>query len=101
MPAAIILGVLVSAFELPCTGGVYLAILSILAESSKKVQAYEYLFIYNLIFVLPLFIILLVAYTRLSPDVLESWRMEKRKWLRLAMGTIMILLGVGLIIGVF
>ncbi|PIO00199.1 hypothetical protein COT72_02510, partial [archaeon CG10_big_fil_rev_8_21_14_0_10_43_11] len=36
IPAAIILGFLVSLFELPCTGGIYLAILALLANTTTQ-----------------------------------------------------------------
>ncbi|KKP69817.1 hypothetical protein A2X44_05090 [candidate division CPR3 bacterium GWF2_35_18] len=100
-PATIVLGFLVSAFELPCTGGVYLAILGILAQSSDKLLSIFYLLIYNVIFVSPLLIILLVVYKGLDPDKVNSWRLDKRKWLRLFMGLIMLILGFGLFFGLF
>jgi len=53
VPAAIVLGLLVAMFELPCTGGVYLAVLSLLADKNTWWQAFGYLLIYNFIFVFP------------------------------------------------
>jgi len=96
VPAAAILGFLVSAFELPCTGGIYLAILGLLAGSSKNTANILYLLLYNLIFVLPLFVILAVVSLDVAPEKLESLRVEKRKWLKLVMGLVMV--GVGLIV---
>ena len=62
----LVLGVVVSLFELPCTGGVYIAIIAML---SKHVSAsYLYLLIYNLIFVLPLIIITVLIYKGASPE---------------------------------
>ncbi|MEM4270703.1 MAG: cytochrome c biogenesis protein CcdA, partial [Candidatus Pacearchaeota archaeon] len=60
LPAVILLGFLVSLFELPCTGGIYLAILTMM--SINKTFALSYLFLYNLIFVLPLVFITLIIY---------------------------------------
>ncbi|MFH0988153.1 MAG: cytochrome c biogenesis protein CcdA [Parcubacteria group bacterium] len=97
-PAAIILGVLVAMFELPCTGGVYLAILSLLAKQESFINALFYLLLYNLIFVLPLIIILFAAYFGLSPETLEKWRQGKRLWLRLVVGLALVLMGVGMLI---
>ena len=100
MPAAIILGVLVSLFELPCTGGVYLAILSLIAKNAYNL-ALPYLLLYNLIFVLPLAIILLAVYFGVSAEKAEKLRVEKRRWLRLVMGLVMLALGVAMLLGVF
>jgi cytochrome c biogenesis protein CcdA len=94
IPAAVALGFLVSAFELPCTGGVYLAILSLLAASETQTQGIPYLLLYNLIFVLPLFIILALTYFGYSAKQMEEWRTKNRKWLRLVLGLGSLILGV-------
>lgn len=101
VPAAVVLGFLVSAFELPCTGGAYLAILSLLAKRTTRYSAYSYLVLYNLIFVLPLAVIVFLVSRGLSPERLESLRVGQRKWLRLGMGLIMVALGLGLLVGWF
>ncbi len=94
IPAAIVLGFLVSAFELPCTGGVYLAILGLLASRETQLQAVPYLLLYNLIFVLPLLIILGLAYFGYSVEKMEEWRTKHRRWLRLVLGLGCVILGV-------
>lgn len=99
IPAAVILGILVSAFELPCTGGIYLAILSLLGKS--KVFSLSYLLLYNLIFILPLFLILFLVVKGISPEKMEKIRKQKRNWLRLAMGLVMVVLGIGLLLEIF
>jgi cytochrome c biogenesis protein CcdA/glutaredoxin len=99
IPSAIILGFLVSIFELPCTGGVYLAILSMLADKMTRISAIPYLLFYNLIFVLPLFIILALIYKGMSSEEMEKWRLEKRKYMRLIMGIIMVVLGMIMLLG--
>ena len=101
MPAAIILGILVSMFELPCTGGVYLAILSLLANSLTRLQALPWLLLYNLIFILPLVIILIAVTFGFSPEKADKFRLEKRKYLRLIMGLVMLILGLAMLLGWF
>lgn len=88
----IMLGGFVAAVELPCTGGPYLAITAILAQSFEM-QAFFYLLLYNFIFVLPLLVILLMIYFGVATLKLKRWRQEKRKWMNLASGLLMILLG--------
>lgn len=88
----ITLGGFVAAVELPCTGGPYLAITAILAQSFEM-KAFLYLLLYNFIFVLPLLVILLMIYFGVSTLKLKRWRQEKRKWMNLASGLLMILLG--------
>jgi cytochrome c biogenesis protein CcdA len=94
LPAAMTLGLLVALFELPCTGGVYLAILSLLTKEHTFNAAILYLLLYNFVFVLPLLGILLLSYFGLSPEKIEYWRREKRKVMRLAIGLLLISLGI-------
>lgn len=98
-PAAVVLGFLVSAFELPCTGGVYLAILGLLASHKTQIRAVPYLLLYNLIFVLPLFVILGLIYFGYSTKKMEEWRGKNRKWLRLALGLGALILGILILLG--
>lgn len=92
----IAIGGFVALVELPCTGGPYLAITTILAKS-LDVQAFLYLLLYNFIFVLPLMVILLLIYFGTSTLLLKIWSRDNRKWMNLASGLLMIFLGVLLI----
>jgi cytochrome c biogenesis protein CcdA len=94
IPAAILLGILVSFFELPCTGGIYIAIIGLLAKQATLLQGVLYLLFYNLIFVFPLILILFIAYFSLSSETINDWRKKNKRWMRLIMGVVMIMLGV-------
>ncbi|MBI5398828.1 GAP family protein [Candidatus Woesearchaeota archaeon] len=97
IPGAIGLGIFVAAVELPCTGGPYLAITTLLAKSFDF-EAVWLLLIYNFIFVLPLIVILALAYLGTSVHTIHTWKQKHRKWMRLATGLIMVALGVLLIL---
>lgn len=97
VPAAFVLGLVVGVFELPCTGGVYLAILSLLAGRMSISAGLPWLFVYNVIFILPLVVILLAIYFGISPDRLEEWRKGRRNLLRFATGVLMLALGIVII----
>jgi cytochrome c biogenesis protein CcdA len=99
VPAAVALGLLVSMVELPCTGGVYLAVLALLAESVSKANAVIYLLAYNLMFVLPLIIITTLVVAGMKAHHLEKWRQGKREWMKLALGLFMVALGVWMLAG--
>ena len=99
--AAVVLGFLVSMFELPCTGGVYLAILAMLASTATKISALYYLLVYNIMFVLPLGIILLLVTKGMKAEHIENWRNAKKNWMRLVMGLFLLALGLGLLLGWF
>jgi len=96
---AAILGVFVTLVELPCTGAPYLAILALIAQGFQA-QAVPLLLLYNLIFVLPLFVIIGLAYFGKSSTILERWRMKHRGTMRLVIGLFLIALGTWLIFSI-
>lgn len=97
IPSVFIAGILVSAFELPCTGQVYLGILSMLSQENMRAQGYLYLFIYNLIFVLPLVIILFIAAWGFDIRRMKNMQKKNRTTVKILMGFIMIILGIFLL----
>lgn len=97
IPSVFIAGILVSAVELPCTGQVYLAILSILSQENMQAQGYLYLFIYNIIFVLPLIIILFITAWGFNIKKMDHMRKKTRMTVKILMGFIMIILGIFLL----
>jgi cytochrome c biogenesis protein CcdA/glutaredoxin len=100
IPSAIVLGILVSMVELPCTGGIYLVILGLLGNRMTLFEGIPYLLLYNLIFVLPLILILIIMYWGGTQGRLEAFRTGSRRWVRLVMGLVMVALGVGMLSGV-
>ena len=92
-PAAFILGVVVGLFEFPCTGGPYVFVLGILHDQGQIITGSIYLFIYNLIFVLPLVIILLVSSTNKVAAVIDRARRAETKKARIWLAVAMIALG--------
>jgi cytochrome c biogenesis protein CcdA len=94
LPAAFALGIFVGIFELPCTGGIYLAILGLMSRSYTLTEGLPYLILYNFIFVLPLILILLLVAYGVSPERANEWRVRHRRTLRIIVGLSMITLGV-------
>ncbi|KAF1077535.1 hypothetical protein MKMG_01237 [Methanogenium sp. MK-MG] len=95
--SAFLVGVVVSLIELPCTGGVYLAILAMLAGSEVR-AATGLLALYNLMFVLPLLVIITAAVAGFPPERMSVMRLDYRQLLRRAGGCTLILLGVAVLI---
>lgn len=90
LPAAAILGVLVGMFELPCTGGIYLSIISMISLKTDLMTGLWYLVVYNIAFIFPLLIITGLVYWGISPERVNSWRLEQRRLLRLIIGLILL-----------
>ncbi len=93
VPAAFLLGGLVSLFEFPCTGGPYLLILTLLHDSATALQGFGYLALYNFLFVFPLIIILLIASDPLLVEKVQAWRKEETGTMRVWGGLAMIVIG--------
>ncbi len=89
---AILLGVFVAAVELPCTGGPYLAI-TLLLSQNFNLGALLLLVIYNIIFVLPLLVILLMVLFGAKLQNIQRWKQGNKTYMRLITGIILILLG--------
>lgn len=89
---AFFLGVFVPLVELPCTGAPYLAILALIGQGSYA-TAIPYLLFYNVIFILPLLVIIFLVYFGKSSDRLEAWRKAHRGLLRLITGLFLVGLG--------
>ena len=98
LPGAIFLGAFVAAVELPCTGGPYLAITAFLAKIGFDWRVLGLLLFYNLIFVLPLVIILLLVFFGMKVKKIQEWKQKEKRWMRLFIGLLMIALGVLLIL---
>lgn len=79
IPTAFLLGALVGLCEFPCTGGPYLMALGLLHDHATYFKGLGYLVYYNLIFVLPLVIILLIASNKALLDKVQTWKKAKRE----------------------
>ncbi len=93
---AALLGVLVVFVELPCTGAPYLAVLGMLSAGAYS-EGVPLLLIYNLVFILPLFVITGVVYVGYASKELEKLRKENRGLMRLGIGLFLLLLGLYMI----
>ncbi len=98
IPSAILLALLSSLVELPCTVGIPLVYTTILAE--KPGPHVPYLIWYNFFFVVPLLIIIaLVAFAFAQVEKIEQWRLNFRKYMRLIAGLILLFLSIALFKG--
>lgn len=83
-----------AAFELPCTGQVYFAILGMIDASGVGIGTWlPWIALYNLIFVAPLLVITGLMYIGMSSDRLETWRKQHRRYMRLGIGLFLYALG--------
>lgn len=94
IPTALALGVLVGLTEFPCTGGPYLFILGLLHDTATFSSGLWYLILYNLIFVAPLIVILVIGSDPTLLGKVQSWKKANNHSFRIWMGVIMLTLGI-------
>ncbi len=94
VPALIVGGFLIGLCTVPCSGAVYLAVLSLLALQSSALVGFGYLVLYNLMFILPLVVLLIAASARPTLNRLAHWNLHHKEWVRLALGSGVVLMGI-------
>lgn len=98
LPAIVVAAFLVGLCSIPCAGGIYAAIITLLASKTTYLTGFLYLMLYNVMFVLPLFILLLLAANPLTLAKLAEFRQKNEKTEKLVMGLMMIALGAAILI---
>lgn len=96
---AFIIGAFVTIFLLPCTIGPYVIAGGILC-SFKFLKIVPYLFLYNLIFILPMLAITLIVYLGIGKvEDVSGWKAKNIRYLHLITGFIILGLGIVIILG--
>ena len=87
-----LLGAFVSAVELPCTGAPYLAIITLLSQYFD-LSAFGLLVLYNIIFVAPLVVILVLVASGKKLYEIKQWKQSNRGYMRLFIGLMLVAMG--------
>ena len=93
LPTAFLLGALVGLCEFPCTGGPYLMVLGLLHDQGTYLTGVGYLLLYNLIFILPLVVILFIASNNALLEKVQAWKKAETRHMRMWGGVAMVVLG--------
>ena len=88
----ILVGAFVSGVELPCTGAPYLAITTLLSQYFDF-TAFLLLIFYNIIFVMPLIVILLLVAAGKRLYDIKKWKHENRPYMRFLVGLLLVGMG--------
>ena len=91
IPAFFSLGALVAMFEFPCTGGPYLFVLTLLHDYAEFWKGLFYLIMYNIIFVLPLILILVFATNKVMIEKIDRLRRLETKKARVVLLLVLVL----------
>lgn len=90
---ALILGMFVGLVQFPCVGGPYLLILGLLHDSHSFVGGLGLLLFYNLLFLVPLMVVLVIASNEVLLKKVQDIRSGNGGKLRFITGLAMVLLG--------
>lgn len=94
LPATVGVGLLVGLCTFPCSGGIYVSIITLLNAKTTLAWGVGYLALYNIFFVLPLIVILIGAGNRIVAKRWARWERENARRMRLWYGFIMVGLGI-------
>lgn len=99
--SALIVGFLISLLEAVCTGQLYLpTIVFVLKEGTLRARALWYLIAYNLMFILPLVVVLVLAIGGVTSRQFESFARRHLGFVKLVMAAVFFALGVVLWVGI-
>ena len=92
-PATMAAGVLVGLCTCPCSGGIYVSVITLLNAKTTMAWGVGYLVLYNIMFVLPLIAILVAVGNRVTAKAWATWERKHTHALRLWFGGSMVALG--------
>ncbi|MBI4975819.1 DUF1573 domain-containing protein [Candidatus Peregrinibacteria bacterium] len=93
LPAALVGGFIVGLCTFPCSGGIYVAVIGMLAASQTYMRGLFWMIWYNLVFVSPLIILLILASNKKTTQKLQEWERKESKFSKALIGITMIALG--------
>ncbi len=98
IPSVAVAAFLVALCAVPCSGGIYVAVTALLASKTTYFTGFMLLLVYNLMYVLPLIILLALAVNPLTLAKLSRWRKRNGKGERIVMGLMTVLLGAAILL---
>lgn len=98
LPSSLVLGTLMGLESFPCSGGPYVAILGLLGNQAGFWEGLSYLALYNLMFVVPLVVVLVLSLNPVMSRRIQAWERSSSRAVRGITGGVMAGLGLGLLI---
>lgn len=98
-PATILLGILVTLLETPCSLPIYIGTATILSNSGMPFPLVVLYFLYyNLLFVLPLIVVLIVIWRGKKLVEVKEWEHKAKKWMHLGLALVLLAMGAWLVL---
>ncbi len=94
LPMAALVGAMVTAFSTPCMLPLYVGTATVLARSGlPTIAVLGYFLYYNLVFILPLIVVMGVMYMGKEVVGMREWEHKWGRWMRLVLGVILLISG--------
>ncbi len=100
LPTTLVLGGLVGLHTFPCSGGPYVAVLGLISSQTDYWAGMLYLVLYNLMFVVPLVVVLVLSLDPVMGRRIQAWERSSSRLVRGVTGGVMAALGMGLLLWV-
>jgi len=98
VPSATAAGLLVGLCTFPCSGGVYVAILGLLASNTGFLEGLGYLYLYNGMYILPLLLVLAAVSNRRLALAAAGWERSHARLTKAALAATMVGMGAALLV---
>lgn len=98
-PMTVVLGVLVTLLETPCSLPLYVGTATILSQSGMVLPlVVAYFMYYNFLFVAPLLVVLLVVWRGKRLVEIKEWEHKAKRWMHLALGLTLLAMALWLLV---
>lgn len=98
-PTTIVLGVLVTLLETPCSLPIYVGTATILSQSGMAFPlVIGYFLYYNFLFVLPLIVVLVIMWRGQKLVEVKEWEHKAKKWMHLGLSVVLLAMGIWLLV---
>lgn len=99
LPTTVILAILVTFLETPCSLPIYVGTATILNYSGFSLPAIlGYFLYYNFLFILPLLVILFLVWRGREMVSLKDWEHKAKRWMKLSLGILLVLMSLWLLV---
>lgn len=93
-PMTIVLGILVTLLETPCSLPIYVGTATILSQSGMAFPLVMLYFLYyNFLFVLPLIVVLIVMWRGKKLVEVKEWEHKAKRWMHLGLAVVLLVMG--------
>ena len=98
-PTTVVLGILVTLLETPCSLPIYVGTATILSQSGMAFPlVMAYFLYYNFLFVLPLIVVLVIMWRGQKLVEMKEWEHKAKKWMHLALSLVLLAMGLWLVL---